>query len=110
MPITECNNCGGCHCWHWQEAFAKFGFGDGDGQVETETVADALTEAGYEVMVEDWGSHNTVITSIKKDRAELIPHAEIEFGYDDPGDYLPGAIVELLNQAFPSEEYPYWLF
>ncbi len=54
MPITDCQNCGGAFHWYWEEAFAKFGFGDGDGdgQVEIDTVADALRDAGYEVIVE----------------------------------------------------------
>jgi hypothetical protein len=47
---------------------------------------DVLTEAGYTVTVEEWGCHNTVITSIRKDDAELIPHddPDYQFGYDDP--------------------------
>ena len=110
MPITDCKNCGWYYHWYWQEAFAKFGFGDGDGQVETDTVAEVLREAGYAVKVETWGSHNTVIHSILKDGAELIPHAAIEFGYDDPREYLPKALVALLDEAFPSDDDPYFLF
>jgi hypothetical protein len=110
MSITDCQTCGGRHCWYWHEAFAKFGFGDGDGQVETDTVAEVLIEAGYAVQTRQWGLHNTVIVSIKQDGAELIPHADIRFGYDDPSGYLPEALVALLNKAFPSVEHPFWLF
>ncbi len=110
MPITDCQNCGGVLHWYWEEAFAKFGFGDGDGQVETDTVADALRDADYEVIVEDWGLHNMLIASIRKDGAELIPQTDIRFGYDNPREYLPKALLEFLDAAFPSDGDPYWLF
>ena len=105
MPRTECDNCGGPYYWRWEEAFAKFGFRDGDGQVETWQVEQVLTEAGYNVTVEGWGMHNTVITSIKKEGREYIPHDDpaIRFGYDDPRNYLPDQIVQLLDQALPAE-------
>ena len=103
MPITECDTCGGPFRWSWTEAFEKFGFMDGDGQVETWNVETILAEAGYEVVVQGWGMHNTVITSIKKNGVEFIPHddPEVTFGYDDPRSYLPVAIVELLDGALP---------
>lgn len=31
MLILECDNCGGCYYWNWEEVFDKFGFNDGDG-------------------------------------------------------------------------------
>jgi hypothetical protein len=100
MPTTECDTCGGTLHWKWEEAFDKFGFLDGDGQVETWQVENVLTQAGYSVAVQDWGLHNTVIASIKADGKELIPHddPDIQFGYDDPRSYLPGAIIELLDR------------
>jgi len=103
MPVSECDNCGGSYAWSWTEAFEKFGFMDGDGQVETWQVEAVLTDAGYAVTVEEWGMHNTVIVSIRKDEAELIPHDDpgCRFGYDDPRDYLPAAIVRLLDDALP---------
>ncbi len=109
MPKSECNRCGGTIAWCWEEAFAKFGFGDGDGQIETWQVEDVLAEAGYEVRLEEWGMHNTVIASIDKDGEELIPHDRIQFGYDDPRSYLPTAIVRLLDDALPGTP-PAYLF
>lgn len=101
MPISECDHCGGTYHWKWEEAFDKFGFGDGDGQIETWQVADALTDAGYEVEIEAWGLHNTIITSIKKAGKEIIPHDTCILGYDDPREFLPQDIVKLLDKALP---------
>mgnify|MGYP000102369262 FL=1 len=103
MVEAICERCGGPLYWDWTEAFAKFGFGDGDGQGETWQVEDALTEAGYAVTVEQWGLHNTVITSIKGDEAELIPYdnPSYRFGYDDPRAFFPEALVKLLDGKFP---------
>ena len=101
MPITECDNCGGAYEWRWEEAFEKFGFNDGDGQVETWQVESVLVEAGYTVKVIEWGLHNTIIQSIKKDGFEYMPlECELNFtvGYDDPRDYLPTQIVQLLDE------------
>lgn len=103
MSMTTCPNCGTtCH-WHWEEAFSKFGFGDGDGLVMTEYVAAALRQAGYAVITEPWGCHNVTIASIEGDGAELIPFDDINFGYDDPRDYLPAAIIAILDAAFPDD-------
>ena len=103
MPISTCDHCGGDYRWSWTEAFEKFGFGDGDGQVETWQVEAVLVEAGFDVTVEGWGLHNTLITSIKQDKIELIPHddPEVSFGYDDPRTYLPAPIFALLDRALP---------
>jgi len=76
----------------------KFGFGDGDGVVMTEAVADVLRNAGYLVKVVPWGFHNVVINSILKADIEQIPQESIRFGYDEPRDYLPEAIINLLDQ------------
>ena len=89
--------------WCWEEAFAKFGFNDGDGPVQTWKVKLVLTDARYDVTVEEWGCHNTVITSIKRGGHELIPQEGIEFGYDDPRGYLPADIVQLLDEKLPAE-------
>jgi hypothetical protein len=64
MTISQCWMCKADVQWNWEEAFDKLGFRDGDGLVETQTVADALMDAGYEVVVEEWGRHNTIITEI----------------------------------------------
>jgi hypothetical protein len=106
MVTTTCDTCGGKLEWDWTEAFAKFGFGDGDGQVETWQVEMLLSAEGYAVTVEEWGMHNTVITSIKKGEKELIPYdnPEYTFGYDDPRIYFPKELVELLDDEFPPTE------
>ncbi len=101
MAISKCEICGGDYHWFWEEAFDKFGFGDGDGQIETETVAAALEQAGYAVEYNEWGLHNTVIVSIRKDGIEQIPDT-VPVGYDDPRKYLPRKIVKLLDKAFPA--------
>jgi hypothetical protein len=102
MPISVCCTCGGTIQWNWEEAFCKFGFLDGDGQIETQNIADALTEAGYEVIIQEWGMHNTIITHIKKFELEQIPD-DVKLGYDNPREYLPAEIVELLDKLFPAE-------
>lgn len=100
MPVTTCDTCGGDYRWNWEEAFDKFGFKDGDGQVETWQVEAVLTEAGYECIVEGWGLHNTVISSIRKDGTEFVPQDddEVAFGYDCPRTYLPEDIIALLDE------------
>lgn len=104
MSITHCPNCLEPITWSWEEAFDKFGFGDGDGVVMTDHVADALRQAGYAVEVVPWGMHNVTISSIKTDAGhEVIPFDTISFGYDDPRDYLPEAIVRLLDETFTTD-------
>lgn len=100
MPTTECFNCGSSYTWRWEEAFEKFGFNDGDGDVETYTVEEALTSVGYSVETNHWGMHNVIITSIKLNGIEQIPESA-EVGYDDPREYLPPSIVELLDTKLP---------
>ena len=102
MSITRCPTCGETHSWKWEEAFDKFGFGDGDSLVMTEYVAATLRGAGYAVVVAPWGVHNVVIEQIGRDGMDLIPDT-VNVGYDDPRDYLPKSIVELLNAAFPEQ-------
>lgn len=99
MAISQCWMCKADVQWSWEEAFDKFGFMDGDGLVETQTVADVLIDAGFEVVVEEWGMHNTVITHIRKEGVEQIPDTAI-VGYDDPRVYLPKQIVLLLDKEF----------
>lgn len=104
MSITSCPTCLEPITWSWEEAFDKFGFGDGDGLVMTEHVADALRKAGYAVEVEPWGMHNVTISSIKSESGqELIPFDTIEFGYDQARDYLPDALVKLLDDTFTAD-------
>ena len=98
MPLSKCANCGGLSLkWKWEEAFDKFGFGDGDGQIMTEEVYSVLDSAGYLVNFESWILHNTIITSIKQDGKELISE-EITIGYDNPREYLPEEIINLLDE------------
>ena len=98
MPQSNCETCGGVGqlMWRWEEAFDKFGFNDGDGQVETWQVRNVLEDAGYDVTEIAWGLHNVIIHSIKKGGIELIPESAT-VGYDDPRDYLPAAIIEILD-------------
>ena len=103
MPRAECNICGGTFHWRWEEAFEKFGFGDGTNAHLTEEVVHVLERASYTGNAYEWGCHNTVIDSIRKDGAELIPLAT-RIGYDNPRDYLPKDIIALLDKAFPKEE------
>ena len=107
MPTSKCINCG-CYSyrWRWEEAFDKFGFNDGGEQVETFLVEEALIQAGYDVTVDDWGIHNILIFSIKKDGQELMPvdNPDFTIGYSDPRSYLPSEIVEYLDETFPSSD------
>jgi hypothetical protein len=64
-------------------------------------VAAVLEQAGYVVQHDVWGLHNDVIDSIKKDEVEQIP-GSAEVGYDNPRDYLPAAIVTLLDEKLPA--------
>ena len=100
MSITSCKCCGGDYYWLWEEAFLKFGYDDGDAIVMTPTVAKALTKAGYVVERRVWGLHNKVIVSILMDGVEQIPLDRIKLGYDDPRDYLPEAIIAVLDDTF----------
>ncbi|GAB3326743.1 hypothetical protein [Haliea atlantica] len=100
MPLTKCDCCGSEYYWSWEEAFQKYGFMDGASENELWQVEEALVEAGYDVQTEEWGGHNSVIVSIKKDGKELIPHDDpkVQFGYDDPSTYLPDEVVKLLKR------------
>lgn len=89
--------------WQWEDAFDKFGFDDGDGPVGTGEVEQALNEGGFATRSEGFGLHNTVIVSIIREGVEFIPqdNPNIVIGYDDPRDYLPAEIVDLLDGDFP---------
>lgn len=69
-------------------------------------VLSLLLQAGYDGTVDQWGQHNTVITSIKKDGIELIPYDDTDytFGYDDPRDYFPAPLVSLLDDKLPPSD------
>lgn len=103
MPVSECECCGGDYRWSWTEAFDKFGFMDGHGQVETWRVKRVLAEAGYDDVIQIWGAHNVVISSIRKEGQEMVPYDNLyyEFVYDDPRTYFPAEIVELLDEKLP---------
>jgi hypothetical protein len=110
MSYEICSHCNAIHQWTWEEAFSKSGFNDGDGIVMTDTVVDALAEAGYDVIFNHPLFHNEVIFSIKRDGNELIP-TTATVGCDDPREYLPQAVIKLLDATFPndSEEVAPWL-
>lgn len=102
MPNTCCLTCFNAYWWRWDEAFDKFGFNDGDGQVMTETVVEILARAGYVASHERWGCHNDVIDSITKNGVEQIPESAV-IGYHNPRDYLPKAIIDILDAALPED-------
>lgn len=106
MPLDHCDFCNQEYPWSWTEAFYKFGFNGGDGFVQTGEVKDVLVDAGYKVETIEWGLHNTVINSIKRDDVEQIPPESptMIFGYEDPRDYLPDEIVRLLDSELPDPE------
>ena len=99
MPTSECYNCGNDYFWLWEEAFDKFGFKDGDGMVMTHVVEDALRSEGYAATSQEWGMHNTIITSIRKNDIEQIPPF-VNLGYDEPRHYLPPEIICLLDNTW----------
>jgi len=103
MSITKCPQCTHRCFWSWEEAFYKFSFDDGDGLVLTHVVVKALRKAGYAVTAERWGWHNVIITSIRLKRVQMIPE-DANLGYDNPRDYLPKEIIEVLDAAFPDGE------
>ena len=103
MTSTTSQNFSGTSHWNWTHAFYKHGFGDGIGRIETLQVLGVLRMAGYEADGEDWGCHNTVITTIRKRGQELIPYdnPEYRFGYDDPLAYFPEELIRFLDEKLP---------
>jgi hypothetical protein len=99
MPIDYCKSCSNPYSWEWEEAFDKFGFNDGDGQIMTGVIEDLLTQAGYKVNSSQWGLHNVIMNSIKLNSIELMPVDDdfIHIGYDNPRDYLPSEIIDILD-------------
>jgi len=100
--------------WNWEEAFDKFGFGDGDGPNFTDEVAGVVMAAGYEVDIQTWGMHNTMIMDVlrptkvvKGRKTETVPISiipkDVDVGYADPRKYLPKALVVALDKSFPSD-------
>ncbi len=101
MEHMKCKHCG--NCYHWKDAFSKFGYNDGDGIIKTPLIAQAVENAGYQVKFSRWSPHNTIIYSIKRDGIEYMPNKNPNYliGYDDPQEYLPIDILALLNTEFP---------
>ena len=87
----DCEIC--ANYWTYEEAFDKFG-----SPSVTAKVQKVLTNAGYSVGTSAFLLHNTIIDSIKRAGSELIPDG-ITHGYDDPHDYLPMEIIQLLEEA-----------
>ncbi|GAB5552870.1 MAG: hypothetical protein Sapg2KO_24610 [Saprospiraceae bacterium] len=104
MIKDYCECCGGVYEWGWEDAFNKFGFSDGNGNVNTYVIEEILTDAGYCAEAKGWGIHNVVIFSIKENGKELMPDEKASFtvGYDDPREYLPKRIIELLDKEIKS--------
>ncbi|MEH6575661.1 MAG: hypothetical protein V7731_01160 [Amphritea sp.] len=110
MPTSTCNHCGSKFKWKWEDYFVKVSFDNFLRQSETWTVVSVLTKAGYEVEASydiespEWGRYETTIFSIKKDGHELMPVEGSKFtaGYDDPREYLPKEIIELLDKELPA--------
>ena len=102
MPTSECICCGSEFEWRWEEAFDKYGFTDG-AQPETWTVVTELERTGYVVKAEDHPLHNTTISSIRKAGREIMPgeDSDINVGHDDPREYLPQELIELLDERLP---------
>jgi len=48
--------------------------------------------------------HNEIIYSIRKDGIEFMPvnNHNYRIGYDDPNEYLPDNILDLLDSEFPT--------
>ena len=102
MPNTTCHTCDGTYWWRWEEAFDKFGFNDGDAIVMTETVVEALQNAGYEVTVDRYGLHNTIITAITRNGVAEYPIGIIP-GAGDVRPYLSPELITVLDQIFPED-------
>ena len=102
MVDMKCDTCG--NSYHCSEAFSKFGFDDGDGEVKTPLIAQALEVAGHHVKYSRWSPHNTIIYSVCKDGIEYMPvdNPQYRIGYNDPMEYLPADILNLLDEEFPS--------
>lgn len=100
MPIIKCYCCDDFVTWIWEEAFLKHGFNDGSITTGTDIVADALREGGYEVTQINFGWHNVVIATIRKDGKDLIPEDAV-IGRQSPRDYLPDEVVDFLDLKFP---------
>ena len=98
----KCKHCG--NCYHWKDAFSKFGYNDGDGQIQTFRVGHALQKAGYRVSYFWWRPHNIIIFSIKKNSIEFMPkkYSSHSIGYSDPIEYLPVDILKILEKEFPT--------
>lgn len=105
MAITQNNYCTDGYQWLWEDAFYEHGFQSGKSQIETSIVENVLIDAGYIVETDQFGTNNIVIISIKKDQRELIPigYAGLNFGEDDPRDYLPGEILQLPDKELPEK-------
>ncbi|MCG7861107.1 MAG: hypothetical protein JAZ18_01805 [Candidatus Thiodiazotropha endolucinida] len=104
MCKRKCPHCG--NRYHWHHAFSKFGYDDGEGKVETPDIARVLQRAGFTVEYASWPAHNTIISSIRKNGTEYMPLSDpqILIGYDDPANYLPQHIQNLLNTKIPPED------
>lgn len=104
------------HCWtqvNWCESFDKFGHGDGDDCVHTAQVVHALREAGYHAMLNDGGTHNTVIDEIgyrMSDGSVQVVFSDdvpmgARVGYSNPREVLPADIVSFLDNSFGKGEF-----
>jgi len=106
--------------WSWEDAFSKWGFDDGDGPNFSEEVANVIRSAGYKVECDVWGCHNYMIMDIW-DANDNHVFGNVDssdthawrlrgeegglptVGYDEPRDFLPKELIELLDQALPDD-------
>jgi len=100
-------------CWsriNWCESFSTHGHADGDDCVHTNQVAAVLRKAGYWVIIEEGGLHNSIISEIGQ---EEIPGELNQFYFDnkppgnivgstDPRTVLPAEVNALLDRVFGS--------
>ncbi len=84
--------------WDWSDAFYKFGFQDGNGEIHTPRIAAVLAEAGHFARYAKWGGHKVVIFMMRKGGECYLP---TRAAYENPRDYLPQEVINLLDAAFP---------
>jgi hypothetical protein len=86
--------------WFWQDGFDRHGYGDGDGPIMTDTVVEVLKRAGYAPTVYRDGMHNEYIYQMTGPDAVELVDLEKPYGAE-PETYLPQAVRDLLDAAFP---------
>lgn len=92
--------------WTFEEAFNKFGFNEGGTfHVNSYVVADAIVNAGYVVVMDNWGMHNLTITQIIRPNPGVEPKL-LPF---DAGGFViltPERVAEYGIQVYPPPHIP----